>query len=492
MTGGQPREELDHGGGHRASRLEQVRNEPFRLEHFHHPGIVGEAIHVESVAHRRSEQEVLTHRRVVVVAFGVEALDESGDGGIAKPLPERASGPEETLAKVALGVDGAAETEVEDVAIELDHPEHLEGALRGIVAEGIVVDPVAVHVVRRVARNRRFRRPVRVRMGAGSRLVLQPVQEVVAHRRVEHERLRADVGEPAAGHPLVHPVRPFTADGERARSGIHEPGEDEGELLPAAAGSTDQRDPGVRRDADRHAFEKAGPGIVTEGEAGSRDLALHPGAGRRRPELERLVEHPGGTELGDDLLVLDTGVFAALVVVEQLLPGRGEVLVGRDRGHQGANLEPPHDHEVAADGVEAERSEVVDRVVEELDHELPDEDLQAHHVDVAEAGRHGGTLVGGGVVSTDLLDPGHRLPDAVREPAYEPNPLLGEGVHPALELRDDIELERIEGDRGRRHHPVLNEEEREDHEQVATLEDRELERVADEPSERLHLGGDSS
>ena len=90
----------------------------------------------------------------------------------------------------------------------------------------------------------------------------------------------------------------------------------------------------------------------------------------------------------------------------------------------------------------------------------------------------------------DLLDPGHRLPDPVGEPAHEAHPLLGVRVHPALELRDDVELERIEGDRGKGHHPVLDQEEREDDEEVAALEDRELDRVPEEPAEGLHLGRD--
>ena len=133
---------------------------------------------------------------------------------------------------------------------------------------------------------------------------------------------------------------------------------------------------------------------------------------------------------------------------------------------------------------------MVDGVVQELDDELPDEDAKAHGVDLAEGGGHRGALVGGGVVAADLLGPGHRLPDPVGEPAHEPHPLLGERVHAALELRDDIELERIEGDRGGRHHPVLHQQEGEDDEEVAALEDRELERVPDEPAERLHFGRD--
>ena len=320
--------------------------------------------------------------------------------------------------------------------------------------------------------------------------MLEPVEEVVANRGVEQERLRADEGEAATGHPLVQAVRPFARDGERPRGGVHEPGEDEGELLPTASRSADHRHLRVGRERERHALEEARPGVVLEGEAGGRELALDPRARRWSAELERFVEHPGGTELGDHLLVLDAGVLPALVVVEQLLPRRGEVLVGRDRGHQGPDLEAALNDEVAADRIEAERAEVVDGVVQELDDELPDEDAEAHRVDLAEGGGHAGALEGGGVVAADLLDPRNRLPDPVGEAAHEPHPLLGERVHAALELRDDVELERVEGDRGGGHDPVLHQQEGEDDEEVAPLEDRQLERVPDEPAERLHLGGD--
>ena len=163
--------------------------------------------------------------------------------------------------------------------------------------------------------------------------------------------------------------------------------------------------------------------------------------------------------------------------------------MGRDRGHQGPDLEATLDDEVAANRIEAERTEVVDGVVQELDDELPDEDPQAHRVNLAKGGGHRGALVGRGVVAADLLDPGNRLPDPVGETAHEPHPLLGKGVDAALQLRDDVELERIQGDRGERHDPVLHQEEGEDDEEIASLEDRQLERVPDEPAERLYLRG---
>ena len=488
----QPGEELEHRGGDGAPRLEQGRHEPLRLQHPHDPGVLGEPVHVEPAAHRGPEQEVLADGGVLVVAVGVEALDEGGDGRVREPFAERAPRPEQPFPKLPLGIDGAAQPEIEYVPVELHRLQRLEEPRQRVAAaQRLAVDPVAVHVVGRVPGDRRLRRPRRVRpRRAGGGLVLEAIEQVVAHRRVEQERLRADVGEPPAGHPLVQAVGPLAADGERARGGVHQPGEHEGQLLAPAPRRADHRHLRVGGDGERHAFEEARAGVVPEGEAGGRELARHPGARGRGAELERFVEHPRGAELGDHLLVLDPRVLAALVVVEELLPGRGEVLVGRDRGHQGPDLQPAQDHEVPADGVEAERPEVVDGVVQELDDELPDEDAEAHRVDLAEGGGHGGALVSGGVVAADLLDPGHGLPDAVGEPAHEPHPLLGERVHPALELRDDVELERIEGDRGGRHHPVLHQQEGEDDEEVAPLEDGQLERVADEPAERLHLGRD--
>jgi len=62
-------------------------------------------------------------------------------------------------------------------------------------------------------------------------------------------------------------------------------------------------------------------------------------------------------------------------------------------------------------------------------------------------------------MAPNLLDPRYRLPDPIGEPPHEPHPLLAEGVHATLQLRHDVELERVQGHCGGGHHPVLNQEE---------------------------------
>ena len=100
--------------------------------------------------------------------------------------------------------------------------------------------------------------------------------------------------------------------------------------------------------------------------------------------LQRLVAQPGGIELGDHLLELDLRVPGQLVVVEQLLPRRVQLLVRADHRHQRAERQVARDHQIAADRVEEERAELRDEVVEELDEELLLVDLVADVEDDAE------------------------------------------------------------------------------------------------------------
>ena len=79
----------------------------------------------------------------------------------------------------------------------------------------------------------------------------------------------------------------------------------------------------------------------------------------------------------DDLVVLDLHVEALLVPVDQLLQGRRQLPIGADHGDELADVEAAAQGEIAADGVEQERRELGEQVVQELDHELPLVDLEA-------------------------------------------------------------------------------------------------------------------
>ena len=64
--------------------------------------------------------------------------------------------------------------------------------------------------------------------------------------------------------------------------------------------------------------------------------------------LQGLRHHRFGRELLTDLAIFNLDILALLVPVDQLLDRAGQILVGRDHGHQLANVEAATNCEVAA------------------------------------------------------------------------------------------------------------------------------------------------
>ena len=205
------------------------------------------------------------------------------------------------------------------------------------------------------------------------------------------------------------------------------------------------------------------------------------------------VEHPRHLERLEEKLVLALGVFLDLVEVEELLPRVGELLVGGDDRHEGAEGQVVLDHEVAADGVEEERRDLGDEVVGELDEELEAIDQDPDPVDLPDPLGVLGPLEPGGVVGTDLADPAHHLPDALGERAGEPDPLLLPRVELALQLRDEPHLHRVQRDGGHSEDGVLDEHEDQQGDEHPALERGQGDGIADVAAERVGLrddGGD--
>ena len=90
----------------------------------------------------------------------------------------------------------------------------------------------------------------------------------------------------------------------------------------------------------------------------------------------------------------------------------------------------------------------------------------------------------------DFLDARDRLADPFGETPNRPHPLLGERVDLPLQLRDQVDLQRVERDGGDAEHQILGEHEDENRQQRAALESRLRHGVADETAERLDFRGD--
>ena len=246
----------------------------------------------------------------------------------------------------------------------------------------------------------------------------------------------------------------------------------------------------IEVELERHPVDHVHLLVVGERDVGRRQLALEALAALGIAELVVRLAHARGLELAGHRLILDHRILRDLVIEQQLFPGLRQVLVGGDGGDQRAEGEIALDHQVAADRVVEEGAELIEEVVEELGEELELVDAVADLEDAAEPVRDVGQLEVRGVVDVDLEHPLDGLADPVRELAHQAHALFRQQVHAPLQPRDDVDLERVEGDGGESHDRVLYEQEAEDGEELAAELGRARDRHADEAAQGLHLLGD--
>ena len=217
--------------------------------------------------------------------------------------------------------------------------------------------------------------------------MLEPEEQIVGDRAGEQLGGIADIGELAAGDRLRQPLHLVIRDQDPAGAGIEQVGEHQRELLLAAAGGADDRDPRRQIDREAHAVEDRLAIVADQAEIADPQLAFGLERLLRIGALQRLVADARRVELSDHLLELDLRIPQQLVVGQQLLPGRVELLVRGDHRDQRAEREIAANHQIATDREEEERAELRQKVVEELDEELLLVDLVADVEDHAELAR---------------------------------------------------------------------------------------------------------
>ena len=257
----------------------------------------------------------------------------------------------------------------------------------------------------------------------------------------------AHKGHAAAGDSLGHLVQVLATDSDSPAVGIKEAGEQQRELLLAAAARADKRSMLVKVELDRYAIDDVHLLVVHQSQVADRQLAPERLVAFGVLELIVFVTHSGRFELADNLLVLDLRVLLDLVVLQQLLPRLGQILIGGNGRHQRAESEVATDHQIAADRVKEDGPDLTEKVVEKLGEELELVDAVADVEDGAKPVCDIGEFQVRGVVGVNLHHPLHRFADAARELAHHADPLLAQEVDLALQLRDEINLDRIERDR---------------------------------------------
>ena len=134
----QAAEQLDHGLGDLVAGAQQQLVQPGLAQHLAHVGVAGEVLHVEHAPDRRAEQQVLGERRVAVVARRDRSARPSR-GCRASPAA-RASGARASSTRLGdvrpAPVRRAAQAELEDGFLEVDHAQQLDDALLDVLRPG--------------------------------------------------------------------------------------------------------------------------------------------------------------------------------------------------------------------------------------------------------------------------------------------------------------------------------------------------------------------
>ncbi len=459
-------------------------------EHVVHAGVGERAAHVavgDEIGpaplriRRQAEEQVLPHRAVRVEGVLLPDVDEvlahlAQFPGGGDPFAQL----EQAARQLGLlrGVEAAAEPDGVEVLLEaegggeLQHP-RLDRVMVGM-AGLLGVDPVVVDVVMRGAGEVGLplalaRRGV---VGLGHRPELDALQQIAAQRSGEGARIgrhvdRGAVEDRHSGAPVL--LQPVGEAGERLRQ---------------------------RRALGRVVAEdrRLGPlGGMTGDRAGEFGHA-------RAPELDRVGPDGRGLAQGRGLSVLVEvlhhrgeargAVREVLVEAQQLLPRRGEILVGDEHGGEGADVEIALDHEPAADQEDEERRDVVRDVVHELDEELQDEDPAADHVVVVELAADDGHVPAPRPERAHLDRAVDALVDLARHGPDVDQAQADHRHHLGLQLGDQPGLQRVERERGDADIGVLGDDEAEIDEEAAARHHGRDHDGADEVAELFQFGRD--
>jgi hypothetical protein len=295
-------EQLDHEPSHLdAGRIEIVEQAHIAQQR-DELGICRKVGRPERGAARRSEQQVLGHTDVRVIARAVEELDVRCQifpgHAVANPRPRLE--PHRRHRRPRLRIRGAREAEANHLLLHVDAPQHRErrvGERRRIGDTGaFVVDPVGANVVRAVARDQRvaharllaLRTGLAVRGGA-QRLMHEPVVQIVRKRSGEDVGVLSGKRHAPSRNRLVDFREVRTGDGELATRRKDEAGQEMRDIVLAAVAAADQSDVSPGLDSERHAVDAIGAAVFGVREAGGRDLSDKAGNCCRR--IDRSASH---------------------------------------------------------------------------------------------------------------------------------------------------------------------------------------------------------
>ena len=241
--------------------------------------------------------------------------------------------------------------------------------------------------------------------GRPQRDVAQRQQQIVAQGAGEQIRRSADIADAPADHGDGGRGEVEAADRDPPAGRPHQAGEQQRQLVLAAAALPDDREMLVERCGEADRVDDAAAVFFGERQIGDDDLAGERRHALRASSRQARIHQTGWLKLLDDLVVFDPRILEALVEIEQFLPWRRQILVGRKHRHQRPERKTAPDHQITADREKEERGQLAYEVVQELDEEFALIDLKADVVDSAQERGETAQLQFGGIVGEDFGDP---------------------------------------------------------------------------------------
>ena len=126
----QAAEQLDHRLGELVAGPQQVVVQPRLLEHFANVGVLRQVLEVESLAHRRTEKQVLGQGRIAIEARRIEAVDPVLDTVRSEAFAHRIASTQYLRADIAVLAHGnrAPQTKLEQRLLQINYLENLDDA----------------------------------------------------------------------------------------------------------------------------------------------------------------------------------------------------------------------------------------------------------------------------------------------------------------------------------------------------------------------------
>ena len=183
-------------------------------------------------------------------------------------------------------------------------------------------------------------------------------------------------------------------------------------------------------------------------------------------------------------------VLRLVVIGQQFLPRARQILVGGQGRDQRAHRDLPLDRKIPPHGIEKERCQLGDEVVEKLHEEFLLVDLEADLEQLAQPVGEQRQTVTPAAVGAQIGDTGGGLADFRRQVPHFLDPLFVQQVDLPLQHRDEIRLQRDQCDARQPEPRGLQEEEQQDDQHLPRLEHRLGNRIAHQPAHRLCLRGD--